>query len=368
MMAVRMAPFPGNEFHDDSVAQRSELAVLKKGRARMWLDMGGVSEAVSPCGLDTVPDRIPYWFLPMPLSKPLRGIIPPLVTPLYDQNHLDIEGLERLVRRLLEAGVDGLFLLGTTGEGPSLSRAIRSELVRRVLDLNQGRVPTMVCIPECSPSESLVFAREVAEAGADAVVLLPPFYFSLTQQELLDYFRRLIPRMPLPVFLYDIPSHTHIHLEAETIFCLASLANFAGLKDSSGDLGYLAHVRKLTRDYPHLALLCGPEEMLVDALETGAHGGVSGGANLWPGLYTGAYKAWMAGDKEEARRLQQRIRRLADRLYTIGNRGSSYLCGLKCALELAGICRGTLAEPLAPFGAAERALIQQRLEELNVGG
>jgi dihydrodipicolinate synthase/N-acetylneuraminate lyase len=327
------------------------------------LDMG---RAVSLSRLDTLPSCIPYWILAMPLPKPLRGIIPPLVTPLYDQNHLDVEGLERLVVRLIEAGVDGLFLLGTTGEGPSLSRAIRSELVRRVLDLNKGRVPTVVCAPECSPAESLAFALEVAEMGADAVVLLPPFYFSLSQQELLDYFRRIIPRMPLPVFLYDIPSHTHIHLEAETILCLASLPNFAGLKDSTGDLGYLALVRKLTREYAHLALLCGPEEILVDALETGAHGGVSGGANLWPGLYTGAYKAWMAGEKEEARRLQRRIRHLADRLYTIGNRGSSYLCGLKCALELAGICRGTLAEPLAPFGAAERDLVRQRLDELNV--
>lgn len=289
-----------------------------------------------------------------------------MITPLYDQNHLDVAGLERLIAHQLEAGVNGLFLLGTTGEGPSLSREMRLELVRQAIAFNEERVPVVVCVPDCSPADSIEFARSVASLGADALVLLPPYYFGLTQEELLGYFRRVIPRMPLPVFLYDIPSHTKVHIEAETILCLASLPNFAGLKDSSGDLGYFALVRRLTRDYPEFSLLCGPEELLTDALELGSDGGVTGGANLWPELYVDTYRAWIAGEREDARRLQDKIGKLADLLYTIGGRPSSYLCGLKCAMGLMGICEETLAEPLVSFGQAERALVEERLNELGL--
>src|SRR5579872_45548 len=127
----------------------------------------------------------------MTLSRPLRGIVTPMVTPLAGPDTLDRPAVERLVERLISGGVAGIFLLGTTGEGPGLSHRLRIELVDQVCSGVAGRVPVLVSITDTSIVETLHFAEQAARAGASGLVLAPPYYFELNQHELLDYLERL---------------------------------------------------------------------------------------------------------------------------------------------------------------------------------
>src|SRR5262249_55650143 len=140
---------------------------------------------------------------PSNLPIPLRGIIPPMITPLVDRDTLDVEGLERLIEHLLDGGVHGLFILGTTGEAPSLSYSLRHELITRVSRLVADRVRVMGGVPHTSFVESVTLAPHGAAAGAQAVVLSAPYYFPAGQPELLDYIEDIAAELPLPVFLYN---------------------------------------------------------------------------------------------------------------------------------------------------------------------
>ena len=132
------------------------------------------------------------------MPRPLRGIIVPMVTPLLDRNTLDVSGLERLIEHILAGGVNGLFVLGTTGEAPSLGYSLRFELIERVCAQVRNRVPILVGITDTSFVESVKMAHKAREAGANAVVLAPPYYFPAGQSELLEYLEHLAPELPLP--------------------------------------------------------------------------------------------------------------------------------------------------------------------------
>jgi len=299
-------------------------------------------------------------------SPALRGIIPPMVTPLRDRDTLDETGLERLVEHILSGGVSGLFLLGTSGEAPSLSHRLRRELADRTCRQVAGRVPVLVGITDTSFVESLEMARHVAAVGADAVVLAPPYYFPAGQPELLEYLRHLASELPLPLMLYNMPTHTKLKFEPETVRAAADIPGVFGMKDSSADLAYFRRVRDALADRPDFALFIGPEELLAEAVRAGAHGGVCGGANLWPRLYVDLYRAAAAGDEETAARLQQDVRRVAEKIYGVGRYGSSLIKGLKCALSCMGICEDFLAEPFHRFRQPERAVIRENLKDLGL--
>jgi dihydrodipicolinate synthase/N-acetylneuraminate lyase len=135
------------------------------------------------------------------------------------------------------------------------------------------------------------------------------------------------------------------------------------LKDSSGQMSYLRSIVNLMRDRPDFTVLVGPEELLLDSLEFGAHGGVCGGANLFPGLFVSLYKATQTGDMALALQLQQRVRQLGDLLYGIGESESSYLRGIKLGLELAGICSSALALPFVAADPQKHESLREILKE-----
>src|SRR5258708_3767293 len=149
------------------------------------------------------------------LPTPLSGIIPPMVTPLRDQDALDVAALERIVEHLLAGGVSGLFLLGTTGEGPALSYSLRYELIDRTCDLVAGRVPVLVGVTDPALVEAQGLAEWAADAGADVIVAAPPYYFPMGQDDFVRWFTRLAEESPLPLFLYNIPPCTGITLSLE---------------------------------------------------------------------------------------------------------------------------------------------------------
>jgi 4-hydroxy-tetrahydrodipicolinate synthase len=273
-----------------------------------------------------------------------------MVTPLDSPETLDHAGLERLIEHLISGGVHGLFILGTTGEGPALSYKLRRELVSRTCSQVAGRIPVLVCITDTSYEESCALAAHAKSSGADAVVTAPPFYFHVSQNDLFRLVHRLSAQVELPLYLYNMPSLTKACFAPETVARAAELPNVWGLKDSSGELSYLRSIKALMQNRSEFTILVGPEQLLMESLQMGAHGGVCGGANLFPRLFVSLYDAVRKGDLTTATHLQQRVERIGELLYGIGESESSYMRGLKLGLELLGICKCTLA---LPFVAAE---------------
>ena len=299
------------------------------------------------------------------------GIIPPLVTPLKDHDTLDGPGLQRLIEHVLAGGVHGLFVLGTTGEAPSLGYRLRRELIDRTCALVAGRVPVLVGITDTAFVESVALARHAADAGASGVVVAPPYYFPAGQAELLEYLDHLLPELPLPLTLYNMPSHTKLVFEPATVRRAMDDARIVALKDSSGDMEYIHHLLRFARHRPDFHLLVGPEALLGEAVLLGGHGGVSGGANLFPRLYVAMYEAARAGDRTRVATLQDIIMEIHERIYSLGRHPSRVIKGIKCALALLGICDDFLAEPFHRFHEEERRLIanglvavRQRLQEV----
>lgn len=295
------------------------------------------------------------------MISPLRGVIPPMVTPLKDNDHLDVKGLERLVEHILDGGVHGLFLLGTTGEATDLPYKLRHELIRRVIAQVDGRVPVLVGITDTVFTESVNLAEYAASNGASALVAAPPYYFAAGQPELIDYYTKLADQLPLPLFLYNMPAQVKVSIEVKTVVKLAEHDNIVGLKDSSGNIGYFNACRYALREHGEFSILMGPEEAMGEAVLLGAHGGVAGGANVFPRTFVDIYNAAVAKDVERVRELQDRIMLVSSQLYGIGHHNSSFVKGVKCALSLMGICSDVLAAPRVPFNPDDKELVRQRL-------
>lgn len=289
-----------------------------------------------------------------------------MVTPLTEHDVLDEEGLERLIEHILAGGVHGLFVLGTTGEAPSLSGKTKRFVIDRAAEYVDGRVPFLVGITDNSLADSLDLARYAAESGADAVVAAPPSYFPLNQQDLRRYFSELATESPLPLMLYNIPSHAKNPIAFETVEALLEVPSIVGLKESSGDmLGFNRYIA-LLRNRPDFTLLMGPEELLAESVLMGGSGGVCGGANLVPSLYVELYEAALTGDLRLVHKLQQRVMRISETLYKVGDPPSGYLTGLKCALSCLGLCSDRLAEPYHALSEDRRRVVHQHLQDLEM--
>ncbi len=301
------------------------------------------------------------------MTPKYRGIVPPMITPLTGRDSLDVEGLEQVIERMIEGGVAGIFALGSTGEAPSLSHRLRREVVEHTCRITRGRVPVLVGITDTSLVESAQLAQASAELGAEAVVTSAPFYFPAGQPELREYIEQLLPEIPLPLMLYNMPSLTKTSFSREVVEWALDREKVIGLKDSSGDLTYFRKMQRLAAAHrPDWSLLIGPEELLAECVLLGGHGGVNGGANLHPRLYVDLYQAAIDENLGEVRKLSQQVLELSEAIYTVGQHGSAIIKGLKCALSILGVCDDFMASPFHRFHDSERAVIKERLETLGI--
>ncbi|MCG6189535.1 dihydrodipicolinate synthase family protein [Maribellus maritimus] len=300
------------------------------------------------------------------LPLPLKGIIPPLVTPLINNETLDVEGLEQLIEHVISGGVHGIFILGTTGEFASLGYKLRRELIQKTCCFVNKRVPVLAGVSDSAFVESVKLAQFAEEKGVDAVVLTPPYYFSSGQPELLEYLERIMKKIPLPLFIYNMPAHTKVMFAPDTVKAAADIPGIIGMKDSSGNLSYFNQIRYLMKEgHPDFTFMIGPEELLSEFILMGGHGGVNGGANLFPRLYVDLYEASIKRDFDQIEKLREKILRISTSLYNVGQYGSSYLKGLKCALSVMGICNDFMAEPFRRFKEPERGIVKEILEEIE---
>lgn len=287
-----------------------------------------------------------------------------MVTPLTADGGLDEKGLEKLIEHLIIGGVHGIFLLGTNGEAPSLSYALRKELITKACKFINGRVPVLVGITDTSFNGSLDMAAHSKEAGADAVVVAPPYYLPISQEEMTDYLERLIPQLPLPVMMYNMPSCTKLHLSLETVIKAKELGAI-GIKDSSGDMSYFYSLIEAFKESPEFSIIVGTEMFLPETMLYGGHGAVAGGANFLPELFVDLYNASVANNIEDIKILRSKVAFVNNTIYCVGKNASRITKGIKCALSVMEICEDHMALPLRKFENTERERVKQFLDQFE---
>lgn len=295
------------------------------------------------------------------IPTPLTGVIPPVCTPLTPDREVDVPSLLRLVDHLMEAGVHGLFVLGSTSEVAYLTDTQRRVVVEAVAGHVGGRLPVLAGVIDMTTPRVLDHVREVTRAGADAVVATAPFYARTHPAEIARHYRLIAAACPVPVVAYDLPAAVHVKLPAEVILDLAAEGALAGLKDSSGDLAAFREVvigARTRSDITGFSVLTGSELIADAALAVGADGAVPGLANVDPRGYVRLFELCRAGDRELARAEQERLCGLFG-MVTVGDPGrmggsSSALGAFKAALHLRGVidCAAT-AEPQVALSPEE---------------
>lgn len=288
-----------------------------------------------------------------------------MVTPLMEDQTLDLKSLNLITEHLIKGGVHGIFVLGTTGESSSFSIDFKENLIKETLRIVDGRMNVLVGMTDSSLETSNYLAHTAKKHGAKALVSAPPFYYHLSQPELIAYYEGLADKLPLPLFLYNMPSHTKIFFEVDSVVKLSKHPNIIGLKDSSTNAPYFQKLLYLLKRDSDFSLLVGPEEILAESVLMGADGGVPGGANLFPQLYVELYEAARQRNFSTLIPLHQMVMEISTNLYSIDSNQSSYLKGLKSALFSSELCDMYLASPLSSFEKSDRKIIANRLENLQ---
>ncbi|MFD7868453.1 dihydrodipicolinate synthase family protein [Streptomyces sp. NPDC059783] len=310
----------------------------------------------------------------MPLTAPLRGVVPPVCTPLDHRGEVDTASLARLVEHLVSGGVHGLFALGSTSEVAYLTDEQRGTVLETVVNATDGRVPVLAGVIDTTTPRVVEHARTAAALGADALVATAPFYTRTHTREIAGHFRRLRAEVDLPLFAYDIPVAVHSKLSSALVRELAKDGTLAGLKDSSGDEGGLRRLvvelggREGRADgpAPGFGILTGSELTVDAALLAGVDGVVPGLGNVDPAGYVRLYEAAWGGDWTLAAKEQERLVELfamvdAGPEADMG-RSSSALGAFKAALQLLGVIEcGDTVFPQIPLSAESVALVSGRL-------
>lgn len=289
----------------------------------------------------------------------LRGVIPPLATPLHDDGSLNVGAIPPLVEYVLAAGVHGVFATGSQGEAFALSADERRQVLDAVLDAVNGRVPVMAGTGAITTRDAVALSRAAEAAGADCLSVITPYFVMPTQDELYAHFAEVANAVTIPVLAYSNPGRTGgVRLAAETLARLsADFPNIVGVKDSSGDL---AETAGLIRACPaEFRVFVGRDSLLYGGLCYGAVGTVALTANLIPELLVGVYEAFCVGDHARARALQDRVTLVRESMAGLG----SYPAPVKAGLALLGIPVGPPRRPIRPPSESQierlRALLRQ---------
>lgn len=299
------------------------------------------------------------------MKLPLSGIIPPIVTPLISNTELDIKGLKNLIDYLLNGGVHGVFLLGTTGEATNLNYELRKEFIYRSCEFVGKKVPVVVGITDTCLQGSLEIAKTAKETGADALVISTPYYLPMSQNEFVAYLEELVPQLPLPFMMYNMPGCTKMHMSVNTVKKAKELGAI-GIKDSSGNLPYLLSLIEEFKDSPEFAIIAGTEMFIPETIKAGGHGAVAGGANIFPSFFVELYEASVNGDAEKIDFMRGKMMEIEEKIYNVGAHSSKYIKTIKSALSAMGICSDFVAMPFHPFDNVKTNLIKQNMKELSI--
>ncbi|QOR48181.1 dihydrodipicolinate synthase family protein [Trueperella pecoris] len=299
-----------------------------------------------------------------------RGVVPPVVTPLTADGALDVVSFERSINRMIDAGVDGLFVLGSSGEVVFSDDARRREVIENAIRIVAGRVPVMVGVIDMTTKRCIEHARVAKELGADAIVATAPFYAILGPKEIKRHFRLIHDAVDLPLFAYDIPVCVHTKLSPALILELARDGVLAGVKDSSGDdvsFRFLTQARD--EEGLDLVLLSGHEVVVDGAYMSHADGSVPGLANVDPVVYVEQWRAYQEGDWDRVRELQDQATHLM-RIVQVTSGETGYAAGVgafKTALMLLGVFEtNTMPEPVLALEGENVEAVAQVLRSVGL--
>lgn len=293
------------------------------------------------------------------------GVVPPVVTPDTPDHQLDVVSFERSINRLIEAGVDGLFFLGSSGEVVFATDERRDQIVREAVRIVDHRVPVLVGIIDTETERVLEHGRRALALGADALVATAPFYALGGPADVEEHFRILHQELDAPLFAYDIPVCVHTKLPWKMLARLGAEGVLAGVKDSSGDdVSFRYLVQENEKNGHPLTLLTGHEIVVDGALLSGADGSVPGLANVEPEGYVRMWKAAQEGNWAEVKREQDRLNEISH-IFDVTSGVQGYGAGVgafKCALNLMGIFDSDqMPRPVKPLDGQNREAIKQVL-------
>jgi 4-hydroxy-tetrahydrodipicolinate synthase len=249
----------------------------------------------------------------MKTSNRLTGVVPPVVTPLHADRSLDVESYERVLNRLIESGVDGLFILGSTSEVAFCTNSMRERVVAEAVRIVEGRVPILAGVIETQTARVLECIKAAQDHGVDGVVATAPFYAVTHLPQIRKHFELLGAAAEVPVYAYDIPVCVHTKLDPDMLVELGSGGALAGVKDSSNDdVSFRRLALKNRQAGEPLTLFTGHEFVVDGAYLAGAHGCVPGLANVDPAGYVRLHQACRDGDWDSARHEQDRLAELME--------------------------------------------------------
>ena len=301
----------------------------------------------------------------MSSNVPFSGVVPPVVTPDTPDHQLDVVSFERSINRLIEAGVDGLFFLGSSGEVVFATDERRDQIVFEAVRIVDHRVPVLVGIIDTETERVLEHGRRALALGADALVATAPFYALGGPADIEEHFRILHQELDAPLFAYDIPVCVHTKLPWKMLARLGAEGVLAGVKDSSGDdVSFRYLVQENEKNGHPLTLLTGHEIVVDGALLSGADGSVPGLANVEPEGYVRMWKAAQEGNWAEVKREQDRLNEISH-IFDVTTGVQGYGAGVgafKCALNLMGIFDSDqMPRPVKPLDGQNREAIKQVL-------
>ena len=272
----------------------------------------------------------------------IKGIIPPVVTPMNADETVNIPELRNQVERQIAGGVHGIFPFGTNGEGYILSMKEKEEVLEATIDQVKGRIPVYAGTGCISTRDTIYMSKRAEELGADALSIITPSFALASQKELYDHYVEVAKHVNIPIVLYNIPMRTGNKLLPETVAKLAKDVDvILGAKDSSGDRenlkAYITQTRDIGKDF---AVLAGNDGNILFCLQEGGAGGIAGRANLWPATVASIYDHFVAGELADAQAAQEAISKI-QAVFKFGNPNTI----IKKAVNLLGYPVGDCRRP-----------------------
>jgi len=278
-----------------------------------------------------------------------------LVTPFTDDgSEVDYAKLDELIERQIANGTHGIVPCGTTGESPTISHEEQERIVARTIETVNGRVPVIAGSGSNNTAEALRLSRFAAKEGADALLVVTPYYNKPTQEGLFRHYRAVAEAVDVPVVVYNVPGRTGTKIEPETIARMYNeIENVKAVKEACGSVDQVSAIRNLC----DVAVLSGDDALTLPMMSVGGSGVISVVANVAPADMAALCNAWHAGDPAEAMRLHYKLLPLSKGMFFETNPIS-----VKTALRLIGIVNGVLRLPLCPMSAANEARLRTVLE------
>ena len=297
------------------------------------------------------------------MNSPISGVYTAIITPFDKNGAVEEKTFATLIEKQLKAGISGIVPCGTTGESPTLSHKEHDRVIELTVDLVGGKGLVIAGTGSNSTDEAIRLSRHAMKAGADAVLLVNPYYNKPTQQGLFLHFREIANSIDIPCVLYNIKGRTGVNLETDTLVRLCEACpNIVGVKEASGDINQMKDVIKKTPSY--FSVLSGDDNMTLELIRAGGHGVVSVASNLIPEKMITLVNAALKGDYATAQSLDHELGILFKATFLETNP-----IPIKAAMSMAGLCLEKYRLPMCPLSSkAHRVRLREILEELEIIG